>query len=194
MAARGNLPARNCYRLLVSIQAMEPDKGADPRVRGILWVALIVMGLAAVLILWFASQGILSALGNLGLLILIPASVLIGMVVRVVIYVWNLPIWIIFPMIALTLVYGSYQTINIPGPTPISWYVKTAILLIAVLLVLPQLAIAWMDALPVPAPAARSLRERHDEPESYRNASTYGEPEPDADPCQRLFELVEPIE
>jgi hypothetical protein len=52
---------------------MEPDKGVDPRVRAILWVALIVMGLALVLIVWFAWQGILSAVCNLALLILLPS-------------------------------------------------------------------------------------------------------------------------
>jgi hypothetical protein len=103
---------------------MEPDKGADPRARGIVWLALIVIGLALVLILWFAWRGILSAVGNLALLILIPASVLIGIVVHAVIYVWNLPIWIIFPMAGWTLVYESYQTIKTPGPTPASWYVS----------------------------------------------------------------------
>ena len=141
------LPGSQFYRLLVSIQAMEPDKGADPRVRGILWAALIVMGLAAVLILWFGWQGILSTVGNLALLILVPVSVVIGVVVRAVIYVWNLPIWIIFPMAGWTLVYESYQTIKAPGPTPVNWYVKTAILLIVVLLVLLTFHEGWFFGL-----------------------------------------------
>jgi hypothetical protein len=126
---------------------MEPDKGTDPRVRWILWVALIVLGLAAVLILWFAWHGILSAVGSLALLILVPASVLIGMVVRAVVYVWDLPIWILLPMISLTIVYESYQTVETPGPTPVSWYVKTAILLIAVLLVLLTFHEGWFFGL-----------------------------------------------
>jgi hypothetical protein len=115
---------------------MQPDKGVDPRARGRLWVAFIVLGLALVLIGWFAWQGILSVVGNFALLILLPVSVLIGTVVRAVIYVWNLPIWILFPMVAWTIVYESYQTVETPGPTPISWYVKTAALVIVVLLVL----------------------------------------------------------
>jgi hypothetical protein len=115
---------------------MRPDKGVDPRVRGILWVALIVMGLALVPIVWFAWHGILAAACNSALLLLLPVSVLIGVVVRAVIYVWNLPIWIIFPMVAWTIVYESYQTVETPGPTPIGWYFKTALLLIVLLMVL----------------------------------------------------------